>query len=286
MRNRLNALGLGLLLAAAAFVPAAALAQPGAPPAPYPECKGRTVSSSDSEKAHTIYLAGKVKYDESDYAAAIAQFREAYSRDCTKHELLIIISAAYAKDGNKVEAVRALRTYLERVPNTPDRSTYERSIENLEKQIAAQPPASAQPSASATSPPPAATPPAAPAQERGHTIYPWLVVGAGGAAMVAGGLVHALRPALPENCEASTGKCKQKPGESDSAFEDDQARAGRWKTMPKIGTALLVGGGVLVVGGIVWHFLEPTGPKEASVVPKLRPEVAPGFAGASVGGSF
>lgn len=294
MTSRRHALALGLLAAAAGSVPALAAAQPPAPStgvgAGYPDCRGHTVSSTDSEKAHLIYMAGKVKYDEKDYAAAIAQFREAYNRDCTKHELLIIISAAYEKDGNKAEAARALRTYLERVPSSPERATYERAIANLEKQAAAmQPPTPAPtptPSAApAPSPAPTTTPPPPP-PERQHTIYPWLVVGAGGAAMVAGGLVHALRPALPDNCDSDTGKCKQKPGESESAFEDDQARAGRWKNMPTIGTGLLIGGGVLVVGGLVWHFLEPTGPAESSRAPRVRPAIGPGYAGAALGGTF
>ena len=80
----------------------------------YPTCTGRTVTPADSEAAHIKYLAGKVDYDEYRYASAIAQFRDAYARDCHKHELLIIISRAYELNGDRASAIRALETYLER----------------------------------------------------------------------------------------------------------------------------------------------------------------------------
>ena len=37
-------------------------------------------------------------------------------------------------------------------------------------------------------------------------------------------------------------------------------------------------------GGLLWHFLEPTGPKEKSA--RIAPAVGPGFAGLSLTGKF
>ncbi len=247
--------------------------------APYPAaCNAATVTQSESERAHTIYQAGKVQYDDKNYDAAIVQFRDAYKRDCSKHDLLIIISRAYELKGDKVEALRALETFVERVPGSPDIMTHRNGIDSLKKQIAAQPP-----------PPPAAGPVTAPPTEvREHTIPPWIVVGAGGIAMIVGIVVIATAPTAPEGCSASSEICTRLAGEDAKAFAKRQDTAGKAKNQPVYGGITIGGGAVLVVGGLLWHFLEPTGPveKTGSLKPKLSPQVAPGFAGMSLGGSF
>jgi tetratricopeptide (TPR) repeat protein len=269
-------LGLGL----AAFPSREAHAQSAGAAYP-PPCSASAVPQSESERAHTIYQAGKVQYDDKNYDAAIVQFRDAYKRDCSKHDLLIIISRAYELKGDKVEALRALETYVERVPNSPDIMTHRNGIDSLKKQIAAQP----------ATPPPAAgaTAPAAPPQEvREHTIPPWIVVGAGGIAIIAGVVVLATAPKAPNMCDASSETCTHITGESADAFAKRQQEAGRAKNQPLYGGIVIGGGAALVVGGLLWHFLEPTGPveKSAALKPKLTPQVTPGYAGVSLGGSF
>jgi tetratricopeptide (TPR) repeat protein len=264
-------LGLGLFLVAAA-TSAPAFAQPAQ--ATYPACT-KTVSATESDLAHQKYIAGKQDYDEGNYESAVRRFRDAYNIDCTKHELLIIISAAYERKGDKKEAVTALETYVARAPNAPDISTYQAKIENLKKQIAAAPP------------PQAATPPPPPAahetQER--SPWPWVVAGAGVVAIGIGIAVVATAPSLPGNCDRDTEKCTKLPNESPADFQDRQDRAGRSLRQPTYGVVTIVGGGVLVAGGLLWHFLEPTGPKESAKT-KVRPLVSPGYAGLSVGGTF
>ena len=121
MRARQLVIGLGLLVATFAAGSALAQAHAQSSSAAYPPPAARpTVPQSESERAHTIYQAGKVHYDDENYDAAIVQFRDAYKRDCSKHDLLIIISRAYELKGDKVEALKALETYVERVPNSPD----------------------------------------------------------------------------------------------------------------------------------------------------------------------
>ena len=157
--------------------------------------------------------------------------------------------------------------------------THKNGIESLKKQIAAQPP---------PPPPVAAAPVAPPPEVREHTIPPWIVVGAGGIAMIVGVVVIATAPDAPQGCVASSETCTRKPGEDESAFAKRQEEAGRAKNQPVYGGITVGGGAVLVVGGLLWHFLEPTGPveKTAQRKPKLTPQVAPGFAGMSLGGSF
>lgn len=49
----------------------------------------------------------------------------------------------------------------------------------------------------------------------------------------------------------------------------------------------MAGGAVLVAGGLLWHFLEPTGPvAKGALSPKLTPNVTPGYAGMSFGCTF
>lgn len=54
-----------------------------------------------------------------------------------------------------------------------------------------------------------------------------------------------------------------------------------------VGIALIGVGAAAVVGGLVWHFVEPTsqGPTQGANV-GVRPDARPGYAGLSIGGSF
>ena len=260
MRSRTHAIGFGLLLTASS---APALAQ--SPPGPaYPAaCAGASVPPAKSDEAHAFYSAGRAQYDEGNYDAAIAQFREAYKRDCSKHDLLVIMSRASELKGDRAEAVRALQTFLERVKDSPDAATHRTKIDNLKKQIAAQPP----------QPPP---------EVREHTIPPWIVVGAGGVAIVTGAILLVAAPAVPSNCNASDGNCNS------TASTADRDRAGLAVGVSLGGYITLIGGGALVAGGLLWHFLEPVGPvaSTSSVRPRLTPQAAPGYAGISFGTAF
>lgn len=286
MRFRSRVLGLVFLLGAAATTTAPAHAETGQGQS-YPTCTGRTVTQQESERAHTIYQAGKIQYDEGSYEAAIAQFREAYVRDCTKHDLLVIISRAYELKGDKQEAIRALDVYLERVPNSPEASAHRQRIENLRKSLAAAPP----PPTPTTAPPsstPAAAPTAQPAtaEPREHTIYPWVMVGTGAVIVVVGSVFLATTPDLPANCDLDKKTCTRQPNESDQDFADRQAQAGRARQQPLFSSVAIAGGGALVVGGLIWHFLEPTGPKEQGLGPRVRPALARGYGGIDLVGRF
>jgi hypothetical protein len=114
------------------------------------------------------------------------------------------------------------------------------------------------------------------------------VVGAGGIAIIAGVVVVATAPAAPDGCSASSETCTKLPNETPDAFAKRQDTAGKAKNQPVYGGIVIGGGAALVVGGLLWHFLEPTGPveKTGKLAPKLTPQVSPGFAGMSLGGSF
>jgi tetratricopeptide (TPR) repeat protein len=275
-------IGSGLLLAVATSVPALAQSAANAV-TPYPAACG-SVPPSESERAHTIYQAGKVQYDDKNYDAAIAQFREAYKRDCSKHDLLIIISRAYELNGNRPEALKALEMYVDRVPSSPDIATHRNGIESLKRQIAAAPP----PAATSTAPAPTSTSTAPPTEMREHTVPPWLVVSLGGAGIVTGAILLVVAPKVPPNCEASSGSCKRTLNETDDQLGKDRNQAGSSVGETTGGLVAIIAGAGVVGAGLLWHFLEPTGPveKTGKIKPTLVPAVAPGYAGMSLGGSF
>ncbi len=280
-RSRKLAIGFGLLFAVttSAYGERSALAQSPSSKDYPPPCA--SVPTAESERAHKLYEAGKAYYDDGAYENAIAQFREAYRKDCSKHELLIIVSRSYELRTDRAEAIRALETYLERVPNSPDAQQHRNRIDNLKRELARE---------KATIVAQPVTPP--PKQEmREHTVPPWIVVGLGGAAIIAGIVVYATAPKLPAGCKEESKSCAKDPTnkESPEGFKNRQETAGQAKDQPIYGIVVIGAGAALVATGLLWHFLEPTGPVEAQAAktgPKLTPQVAPNYGGLSLGGTF
>lgn len=280
-RSRKLAIGFGLLFAVttSAYGERSALAQ-STPPKDYPPPCG-PVPTAESERAHKLYEAGKAYYDDGAYENAIAQFREAYRKDCSKHDLLIIISRSYELRTDRAEAIRALETYLERVPNSPDAQVHRNRIDNLKRELGREKAAAA---AQPVTPPPKQ-------EMREHTIPPWIVVGLGGAAIIAGVVVIATAPQLPAGCKSDSKSCAKDPTGKETAegFRNRQETAGQARDQPIYGIVVIGGGAALVATGLLWHFLEPTGPVDAQAAkirPKLTPQVAPGYGGLSLGGTF
>jgi hypothetical protein len=291
-----------------------ALAQQGGGLTPYPACTVKP-SAQDSEAAHSAFLLGKRFFDEADYGTAIHNFVDAYKLDCTKTELLTIIARAKELSGNRAEAVHALETYLQRAQNVApeDKAQIQKRIENLKAQVAAQSSASVSATASATAPPsgttsaaPSATPSstaAPPARE--HTAYPWIVVAAGGVAMLVGGILFGVEKNAANkaaarclgsnvaNCQlAAPSGDKAKDAAALNSINSDYNSA---NNLVPVGSVTFFAGAGVVAVGLLWHFLEPTGPAPTSGTgPKadtktgasLAPVLAPGYAGLSYGGSF
>ena len=263
-------------------------------PASYPPpCEASKVSKADVERAHTVFLSGKQFLDESNYDKAVSYFNDAYSIDCSVHGILPIIATAYERKGDKAEAVRALEEYLNRAPNAPDREHVERRIKNLNDLIARdQPPvssAAASPSATsaasaapstttAPEPVPAPTPSASsasaelPAVGSSHGAAPWIVVGIGGAAAIAGVVLFSIGASDISSANTACGNTHKlcapavaSKGNSGISLETVGITAGA------IGLAA-------VAGGLIWHFVErsDTGTSGGTVV---TPVVTPSYAG-------
>jgi tetratricopeptide (TPR) repeat protein len=295
MRSRTYVVGLAALAAVATALPA--LAQPSSTTGDYPVCT-RAVTDAESDLAHQKYIAGKALYDNGNYEPAIGNFRDAYAKDCTKHELLVILSRAYELKGDLPEAIRSLKTYVQRVPNAPDRTTYEGRIKSMEQELAKrqQERPSPHPSASTGAPPPPPPPPngtsTAPQPpppgaepQQGHTLLPWIVVTVGGAAILTGIILFAVAPPLPSNCTKDHNNCARVPAtESDAELSTDQDKASSHVNLVTTGTVLTIAGAGVLAGGLLWHFIEPTSSGTGKV--HVTPTVGHGFAGAGVGASF
>jgi hypothetical protein len=277
-------------------VPALAQQPPSYPPA----CEASKVTKADVDRAHTVFLSGKQFLDESNYDKAISYFNDAYSIDCSVHAILPIIATAYERKGDKGEAVRALEEYLRRAPSAPDREHVERRIKNLNDQLSRD-----QPSASAVVPSPSTTamasaapstssaPEAAPtatvtassaataeaAPPNGsHRAAPWIVVGIGAAATVAGVVMFAVGAGDISSANTACG------GTHKDCAPDVASKGNTGITLETVG---ITAGGVglaAIAGGLIWHFAEGSESSPSSGV-VVSPVVTPSYAGiALVGG--
>ena len=89
------------------------------------------------------FKRGNSEFDLGHYKVAAHEFESAYKaqqsyKNPPDHTLLFNIGQAYRLGGDYPAAVRTYRTFLEREPRTPERSSVERQIAAIEKLIAAQ----------------------------------------------------------------------------------------------------------------------------------------------------
>ena len=291
------------LLATVVAVPA--LAQTGGV-SQYPECTVKP-SADDSEAARNAYLFGKRKYDEAEYATAVSYFKDAYKTDCTKHEILIIISRSYELSGNKAEAINALETYLKRVPNAPDADVQRKRIANLKAQTAPPPPPPPPPStgtaptttSTSTAPTATSTSTAAPvptdqppSDKTQHSIAPWIVTGAGGVVLVTGAvlLIVGAGNVSSTNDKLRAAGCDpnnpaQKCSSTPAVVNPLNDKLSSAKTTETVGGVLIGVGVAAVAAGLVWHFVfDKPNPDKTAI--RFQPALAPGYAGAGVGAAF
>ena len=125
----------------------------------------------------------------------------------------------------------------------------------------------------------------APYEPRGHTVFPWIVVGLGAATMLAGTVVILTSPALPAGCNATTKTCTRGATESAADFASRQEDAGRSEAQPTEGLIVGAIGLGVVAGGLLWHFLEPTDDRRSGAL-RFTPWASHATAGGSVGLAF
>jgi hypothetical protein len=92
--------------------------------------------AEDLTAARKHYQAGTAAYEVGQYDEAVREFTEAYR---SKNDPTILFNLAQAQRlaGHPLEAARAYRMFLVKVPDTPNRKEVERLIEELQNQRAA-----------------------------------------------------------------------------------------------------------------------------------------------------
>lgn len=248
------------------------------------------VKPSEAEEARKSFVEGKTKSEQALYAEALSAYLTAYRKDCSRHGFLQVISGVLERQGEYDEAVRALELYLARQNLAPaDRAPIETRVANLRtaaeekrKREAKPAPAVLPPSGE---PPPRPGEPPATTETREHGVLPWVVFGVGGLAIGTGVVLTVVGGStLPPNCNVETLICSAREG---VAVTEDQADARLSRGFTTGGIVTIVGGGVLMVGGLLWHFLEPTGPVEkTSSLPRPVPVIGNGYGGLVLGGRF
>jgi hypothetical protein len=112
----------------------------------------RTARADNPSQARQHYQKGKQLFDSGDYRGAMSEFATA-DRLAPSPLLEFNIALCHERLGEKSEAVRRYRLYLDRVPDAQNRAQVEQKIRALEADAKAE-----------SAPPPAAGPPPGPAE--------------------------------------------------------------------------------------------------------------------------
>ncbi|MBS2012313.1 MAG: hypothetical protein JST00_05480 [Deltaproteobacteria bacterium] len=139
----------------------------------------------------------------------------------------------------------------------------------------------------AAHPPPApakAEAPVATSSSGGHTAFPWILGGVGAATLVFGVVWLAGTPKLPDGCNSETKTCLRVANETPSEYTERQQTAGRSDGQPREAALFMGIGGTLLIGGIVWYLLEPSGSKASAV--RATPWTSASGGGLALDGSF
>lgn len=94
----------------------------------------RAMAQDARAEARQHYVEGKSRFGAGDYQGAIQEFETA-NRLSPSPILHFNIGLAYERLGNKSEALRHYRTYLEEMPQAPNRSAVEGQIQRLEAEL-------------------------------------------------------------------------------------------------------------------------------------------------------
>jgi hypothetical protein len=117
----------------------------------------RTARADNTAEARQHYQKGKQLFDSGDYRGAMAEFATA-DKLAPSPLLEFNIALCHERLGEKSEAVRRYRLYLDRVPNAQNRTEVEQKIRDLEADVKKE-------SAPPPPPPPAEAAPSPPAAE-------------------------------------------------------------------------------------------------------------------------
>jgi tetratricopeptide (TPR) repeat protein len=246
----------------------------------------KAADSADAAQAEEIarqhFQLGRAQYENGAFRDAAASFERAYElskRDVLWYNLYL----AYRDAGDSVKAATALRNYLTRVEEVENRAQLEARLESLDRIVAeaqerAQREQARAASEVATSEQPETQPgqpeatraaPEAPREAAGPSIVPYVVMGAGGAMVIAGVVTGVMASAKHSELEE---QCRDR--RCDPSL---QGLADEGQTLALTADILLFGGiAVAATGGVLWWLdraessSEPERPVDATVTCGLR----------------
>jgi hypothetical protein len=265
------------------------------PTHPYSECTLHP-SEADVTAAKGAFQAGTVSFNEADYDRAILYWEDAYRRDCTATLLLHHLGRAYEGEGNLQQAVIALRTFIERSPESPERAQIQRRIDVFEQKIAEekqQAAAQAQKTPAGQTaggvPSSQATAPNAPSQpgDTAHKPLPWgpiVVTAAGGITAIVGALIYVKAKSDISSVED---KCPNHVCPANDRSLVNQGNDARSRATA--GTVVTLSGLVIAGAGVAWYFLDSKQSQQSAKrlePPAISPWMGVGSAGVAWQGSF
>lgn len=215
------------------------------------------------QQARIHFRAGRGLYDAGRFQQAAEEFEMAY-RLSQRPELLFNAYVAF-RDANDLEgAVRSLGAYLDQVEEVPDRVNLEARLRSMSLALDDQRAREAELEAERNRPEPT-TPP--PADE--SVFWPWIVMGVGAAAAIAGVVTGAL--ALTD-ADSLVHDCPNDVCQGSIPLDD------RRSAIHSLGIAtdvLLFGGGAIAVTGLILGIVLNSGGSGAAEQPAVSAMCGP-----------
>ena len=223
-------------------------------------------------QARTHFDKALAAYSAANYRAASVEFELAYSLDA-RRELLFAWAQAERLSGNCDRAVMLYRRFLDQSPSEAEAAKAVREIDRCHPTNPTEPAATTTPGddvAVERPLPPPPPPPRLVAREPAESHWysdPWVdgLVGAGGAAVVTGGVFFALAHADDQSADAAT------------VYGDARRFADEADSRRLVGTIAVASGGALVIGGLALAWWSRD--RDTAVAVRWSPQIGPGMIG-------
>ena len=251
----------------------------------YPACT-REPSEGDVAAAKGAHKLAEQFYAKGKYDRAIGSWTDAYSFDCRAHRLLINIGNGYEKIGQTGKAIKAFETYIERMGDKAERTIVDK-VANLQQMIRTAP---------APAPPPPPPPSGDNDADGGAGAAPWVLVGTGGAAAIAGAVLLGVGAGKFSDAKEL---CPTRNAEGKLVCPDDDQVS---TDLGNTGTVMMNAGGVVLgiglaaaAAGVLWYVVggddDSTDAPPTTTTVRVQPWLGTttgglGFWGLGLSGSF
>ncbi|MDO9022788.1 MAG: tetratricopeptide repeat protein [Myxococcales bacterium] len=196
-----------------------------------------TPAIAQTEPFQEVFEEGIAAFQARDYETALQRFQRSYILS-RRPELLFNIGLTLERVGRREDAIATLRQFVSLQPNSPQRADAERRIATMQSTSlpVVTPPVVAPP---VVAPPVVVTAPRiAPAPVASRPVWPWVALGGGAAAGIAGAVI------LATTSDPGADDSVITEGQYESALESNDTRR-------IVGAVLLGLGGAAAVAGVV-----------------------------------